>query len=57
MEMDKNIFALNMSYPEIQMMLLESSLIFAEQCSSVCLLYSQALLCGKQPLTHILPGS
>lgn len=57
MEMDKNIFALNMSYPEIQMMLLESSLIFAEQCSPVCLLYSQALLCGKQPLTHILPGS
>ena len=57
MEMDKNIFVLNMSYPDIQIMLLESSLIFSEQCSPVCLLYSQALLCGKQPLAHILPGS
>ena len=56
MEMDKNIFALNMSYPEIQIMLLESSFIFSEQCSPVYLLYSQALLWGKQSLAHILPG-
>lgn len=57
METDKNTFALNMSYPEIQIVLLESSLIFSEQCSPICSLYSQALLCDKQLLAHILPGS
>ena len=56
MEMDKNTFALNMSYPEIQIMLLESSLIFSPQAYGLVHSGYMYFLIRGPELTLVLVG-